>query len=262
MKYIQSNYNSNHEELNIIPIGDLHIGSPHFDRKTLDTQLDWIDKHRDNTRIILMGDIAETATKDSVGAGIVEQQENAQLQMMKAKGILWDFRDLIDGIVTGNHEQRIYKNSGFDLSLYLAQLLGIDDRYLRYQGIIKYSWNKRAYNVHVFHGAGGGATPGGAMNRLQKQADIVFADVYIAGHTHKRQVHTKTLYVPNMQNNKLAKIKQVFVSTGSALEYDTSYAEEKGLAPSEMGFVRIVLGGRTTKKGESTQRLKEIKVEV
>lgn len=262
MKYIQSEYNGHHEDLNIIPIGDLHIGSPHFDRKTLDKQLEWIDKHRENTRIILMGDIAETATKESVGGGVLEQEENAQQQMMKAKAIFYPYRDLIDGIVTGNHEQRIYKSTGVDMTLYLAQLLELQHKYLRYQGIIKYAWNKRAYNISVFHGAGGGSTPGGAMNRLQKQSDVVFADIYLAGHTHKRQAYTKTIYVPDERNNKLSIKKQVFISTGSALSYENSYAEEKGLAPSEKGFPRIVLNGRTKHTGKGNSVIKEVKVEI
>ena len=98
----------------IFPIGDLHIGSPHCDLKLLNKHLDII-KETPNARIILMGDLCETALKDSVGAGVYEQQENAQQQIMKAKNILYPFRNIIDGIVTGNHEERIYKNTGLDL---------------------------------------------------------------------------------------------------------------------------------------------------
>lgn len=258
MNYLSSGYAGTHKELNIIPIGDLHIGSPHFDKQILDKQLEWIDKHRDNTRIILMGDIAETATKDSVGAGVIEQQENAQYQMMKSKKILWEFRDLIDGVVTGNHEQRIYKMSGFDISLYLCQLLGIDEKYMRYQGVIKYAWNRRAYHISVWHGSGGGGTPGGAVNRLNKQADTVTADVYLMGHTHRKHAHTKSIYIPDSRNDKLIEHPQVFVGTGGALTYKGSYAEEKGLPPTEKGFVRVILGGEI-KCGKT---IREIKVEL
>lgn len=261
MKYISSEYNGTHEELNIIPIGDLHIGAPNFNSSVLENKLEWIDKHRENTRIILMGDLAETATKDSVGAGVVEQTENAQQQIYKAKNYLYDFRDLIDGIITGNHEQRIYQKSGVDLTDIFADIMGLREKYLRYQGVIKYAWNKRSYHVSVWHGSGGGSTPGGAMNRLQKQAETVFADVYLMGHVHRRQVHTKMIYVPNEQNKRMKRIKQVFVVTGSALDYDGSYAEEKGLSPSEMGFPKIILGGRTI-QNKGTKRVKEIKVEI
>jgi UDP-2,3-diacylglucosamine pyrophosphatase LpxH len=262
LKYIQSSYNGSHDELIIKPIGDLHIGSPHFNYDVLMRELEKIDKNRENTRIICMGDLAETALKDSVGAGVYEQDQMIQEQIYKAKNYLWDFRDLIDGIVTGNHEQRVYQRSGIDLTQLFADIMGLRDKYLRYYGVIKYAWNKRAYNVAVWHGAGGGSTPGGAMNKLQKQAETVFADVYLMGHVHRRQAHSKIIYVPDERNNKIVKKKQVFVVTGSALNYEESYAEEKGLPPTEVGFPTIYLDGRREVKHRRTKTIKDIRVEI
>lgn len=209
-----------------------------------------------------MGDIAETALKDSVGAGVYEQDEDAQQQIYKAKNIFWDFRDLIDGVVTGNHEQRVYQRTGIDLTRLFCEIMGIGDRYLRYQGVIRYSWNKRCYNVSVWHGSGGGATPGGAMNKLQKQAETVFADLYLMGHVHRRQAHTKMIYVPDPRNKQMTLVKQAFVVTGSALTHEHSYAEEKGLPPTEIGFPKIYLSGRNVYKGSRKFREKEIKIEI
>ena len=138
--------------------------------------------------------------------------------------------------------------------------LGIPDRYLGYYGVVKYAWNKRCYNVAVWHGAGGGATTGGALNKIEKQASVVFADVFLMGHVHKRAATMRDLYVPDPQNGRINRITQHFVITGSALDYDGSYAEEMGLIPSTKGFPRIRLGGRTLKKGRRTKRLKEVEV--
>ena len=262
MKYVESGYKGEHDEIILCPIGDLHIGSPHFREEELEKELDFIAKNRDRCRIIIMGDLAETALKDSVGAGVYEQDEMLQQQIYKAKNYFWDFRDLIDGIVTGNHEQRVYQRSGIDLTRLFCDIMGITDRYLRYQGVIKYAWNKRCYNVSVWHGAGGGSTPGGAMNKLQKQSETVFADVYLMGHVHRRQAHSKMLYVPDPQNKQIRRMKQVFVVTGSALNHEESYAEEKGLPPTETGFPKIYLCGRTVYKGNKRIRKKEIRVEI
>ena len=262
MKYIEATHNKELQELIIYPIGDLHIGSPNFDRKVLDKHLKTIDKNIDKARIIIMGDLAETALKDSVGAGVYEQQESAQQQMMTAKTILYPYRDLIDGIVTGNHEQRIYKNTGFDIMLYFAQLMGLEDKYLRYQGVIKYTIQQRAFNISVWHGSGGGSTPGGAMNKLQKQASTVLADVYLMGHVHQRQAFSKTIYLPDAQNNKIDLMKQAFVVTGSALTHEESYAEEAGFAPSEKGFPQITLGVDREYVNDKRLRKKSIKVEI
>jgi hypothetical protein len=262
LKYVEARNNRDLNEIILFPIGDLHIGSPHFDRKTLEKQLKEIDKAGEKARIIIMGDLAETALKDSVGAGVYEQQETAQQQMMTAKTIFYPYKDLIDGIVTGNHEERIYKNSGFDLMLYFAQIMGLEDKYLRYQGIIKYSIFSRSFNVSVWHGAGGGSTPGGAMNRLQKQASTVLADIYLMGHVHQRQAFSKTVYLPDSKNKKIDLHKQVFVVTGSALTHEESYAEMSGFAPGEKGFPQITLHVEREMINGKNHRQKTIKVEI
>src|SRR5690606_1415748 len=124
----------------------------------------------------------------------------------------------------------------------------------------KYAWNKRCYNVAVWHGAGGGATNGGALNKIEKQATVVFADVFRMGQVHKRADTMRVSYVPDTQQGGINRITQHFVITGSALDHADSYAEEMGLPPSTKGFPRIRLGGRTLKKGRRTKRLKEVEV--
>lgn len=263
MKYLQSAYNGNHDELIIKPLGDLHIGAPNFDEKVFTRELEKIDKERDRTRIILMGDLAETATKESVGAGVYEQRDMVDQQIYKAKNLLWDFRDLIDLIVTGNHEQRVYKQSGHDPMRYFAELMGLADKYARYQGVVKYAWNKRAYDVAVWHGAGGGTTIGGAMNKLQKMQNVVVADVYLMGHVHKRAATFDGIYITDQRNGKIIQKKQAFVITGSALGYEESYAEEAGLKPSIKGFPSIYLDGTFQAAGNSRQVVnKDIRVEI
>lgn len=260
MKYIQSGYKGEHEYVNLYPLGDLHIGSPYFDVRVLKQALERIDAERENSRIIIMGDLIESATKTSVGAGVYEQKMMPMEQINKAVEILRPYADLIDAVVTGNHEQRIYKMSGVDVMEHFCVKLGIPDRYLGYYGVVKYAWNKRCYNVAVWHGAGGGATTGGALNKIEKQAAMVFADVFLMGHVHKRAATMRDLYVPDPQNNRINRITQHFVITGSALDHAGSYAEEMGLPPSTKGFPRIKLGGRTLKKGRRTKRLKEVEV--
>jgi hypothetical protein len=160
MKIIRSD--AELELVTLYPLGDWHLGSEHCDVKLINKQINEIKKDQ-TARIILMGDLAETATKESVGAGVYEQEQNAQQQMMRVKNLLYDVRHLIDGVVTGNHEERIYKTSGFDLSLYLCQMLEIENKYMRYQGIVGYVIGKRSYLVNVWHGSGGGGSAGASL---------------------------------------------------------------------------------------------------
>ena len=261
MRYIQADIKDSVDEIVIFPIGDLHIGSPHFERKILEKQLREIDK-TPNARIILMGDLAEMSTKTSVGAGVYEQDQNGQQQMMLAKSILYPYKDIIDCIVGGNHEERIRKDSGFDLSLYFAQLMGLEEKYANYQGIVKYTINQRTFDVSVWHGAGGGSTSGGAMNRLMKQANSVLADIYLMGHVHQRQASSKQIYIPDNRNDKIDLMQQYFVVTGSALSHENSYAEMSGFAPSNTGFPKISLSVNRRNIDGHKPRIKEVKVEI
>jgi predicted phosphodiesterase len=258
MKYIKSNFVGN--ECVVYPLGDWHLGSEHCDEKLIRKTIEEIKANK-NARIILMGDLSETATKDSVGAGVYEQKENAQQTMMTIKSILWEVRDRIDGIVTGNHEERIYKTSGFDITLYLAQILGIEDKYMRYQGVVAYTLNKRTFTINVWHGSGGGGSAGASLNKLQRQADYINCDIYLMGHVHKRQVHTKTMFLCDTRNNKIVKQDQYFIVTGSTLDYENSYAEMVGLVPSMKGFTKIVLSSNGIEtKNKKQMRKKEIQV--
>jgi predicted phosphodiesterase len=257
MKIIRSD--AELELITLYPLGDWHLGSEHCDVKLINKQIDEI-KNDKTARIILMGDLAETATKESVGAGVYEQEQNAQQQMMRIKNLLYDVRHLIDGVVTGNHEERIYKTSGFDLSLYLCQMLEIEKKYMRYQGVVGYVIGQRSYLVNVWHGAGGGGSAGASLNRLQKQSEYVLADIYLMGHVHKRQVHTKQMIIPNPRYEKKEIIMQYFIATGSSLDYENSYAESAGMTPSQKGFTKIKMW--TEKKYTDFGRERQKRIEV
>jgi hypothetical protein len=262
MKYLITELPESFDEIVIFPIGDLHIGSPHFDRKILEKQLEEVESFGSRARIILMGDLAEVATKTSVGAGVYEQDQTGQQQMMTAKSILYPFKDKIDCIVGGNHEERIRKDSGFDLSLYFAQLMGLEDKYANYQGVVQYTIGRRVFDISVWHGAGGGSTAGGAINRLVKQSQTIIADVYLMGHVHQRQAYSKQLFIPDKKNDKIDMVTQYFVVTGSALTYDSSYAEMAGFAPSNVGFPKIFLSSYQKNIDGHNHRIKSIKVHI
>jgi predicted phosphodiesterase len=257
MKIIKSD--AELELITLYPLGDWHLGSEHCDVKLINKQINEIKKDQ-TARIILMGDLAETATKESVGAGVYEQEQNAQQQMMRVKNLLYDVRHLIDGVVTGNHEERIYKTSGFDLSLYLCQMLEIENKYMRYQGVVGYVIGQRSYLVNVWHGSGGGGSAGASLNRLQKQSEYVLADIYLMGHVHKRQVHTKQMIIPNPRYEKKEIIMQYFVATGSSLDYENSYAESAGMTPSQKGFTKIKMWTERNNTDEGKERQKRIEV--
>lgn len=86
----------------VIFIGDVHLGSPQFDEPRFVAMLDFCKKQ--NVYVFLMGDLLETATRHSVGAGVYEQDENADDQFDRMCNWLSPLAEkgLILGAHTGN----------------------------------------------------------------------------------------------------------------------------------------------------------------
>ena len=67
------------DKVTITLMGDEHIGSKFYDEDFHKEILEWC--YESKSPIILMGDELETATRDSVGAGIYEQNEIVDKQL-------------------------------------------------------------------------------------------------------------------------------------------------------------------------------------
>ena len=230
----------------VIPIGDAHYGHPACDVKMLQGYLDWVAERPESARILLMGDLIESATRNSVGAGVYEQEHSVDEQMQQVVRLLKPYAQYIDAAVIGNHEQRIKNETGIDIMRIICDQLGVE--YLGYSGIVGYAANKVAYTVFVWHGAGGGRKPGGALNRIEDMANVAQADVYIMGHTHRLTTYARDIKTPDTRNGKITSTRQVFVNSGSCLNWDGGYPEMQGLTIPKRGFPRIRMNMAKGKK--------------
>jgi predicted phosphodiesterase len=238
MKIISSKYSGRDKQINVKPIGDVHIGHVNCNYKLLDSHLKELNE---TTRCILMGDILECATKDSIGKGVFETNLTPKQQINRAIEILEPYKDYIDGAVIGNHETRISNITSLDVMDIICKELNIP--YLGYQGIVKYAWNEVCYTINMWHGSGGGASIQSAFKTLEDMANKMYADIYCCGHVHKLGTSSRTFKIPDTRNNIIRKIKQHFVLTGSCLESDDGYAEMKGLHERILGYPLITLNG-------------------
>jgi hypothetical protein len=142
----------------------------------------------------------------------------------------------------GNHEFRSACLVGVDPIELLAHMLEVP--YLGYQGYTSIKVKEQVYHIMSFHGAGGGGTSGSKVNVVEKLTNINPAcDLYLAGHTHFKSVHDAVTYTIDDTTSTLVPRRQLFVSTGSFLDYFGGYAEMKALKPSSIGAVIIDLYG-------------------
>ena len=95
------------EQVEIIPIGDVHVGDEFFDEKMLKRWVDYI-LEKDNRYVILNGDLMDMALTTSVSDTYGATMSPAQQVQYVAK-MLMPIRDRVLAFGTGNHSERVYK---------------------------------------------------------------------------------------------------------------------------------------------------------
>jgi len=234
------------EELYIIPI-ETHIGAAEFNLDLFREWLSWVEG-MPQARLLFPGDMLECATASSVGNKFT-QTMSPDVQMEWAIDNLAPVAGKIYGVIEGNHEYRVTKETDIAPNKWVARELGIP--YFREaQGVLKISLGKNghgrriAYIVHFLHGGSNAGTNGGALNAAERTGLIVAnADVTIYGHTHK-VVSSKTRhFVVDPYNNCIRQEKRYFALAGSLLGY-ADYAKRKACRPLPEGCPRIRLDGR------------------
>ena len=252
MKIININLGKDLKELRIIPISDVHIGDKLTNYKLLKEVLETI-KDTPNVYTILNGDLCNTALKNSK-SDVYSDELTPMEQVLRLIELLEPIKDKILVIGTGNHEDRIFKDTNIDVIRLVARELGIEDRYadswwylfLRFGE--KESGRKApmCYQITGYHGSGGGRKTGGKANRLEEMSQTVIADLYIMGHTHKPLSTKGSIYLPDYANNSLNKKQMYYLMTNSFLDYG-GYGEKLGFPPTDNTPTEAVLDGTKRK---------------
>lgn len=219
----------------LYPLGDWHWGHPNCQQDTIEGYLKSAEEK--DALILLMGDLIENSTRASVGAGVYEQIQNPDDQIADVLDVLEPYKDRIVGMLTGNHEERSFKDSGIDPSRYMSRVLGVP--YLRYGGFLRLSVGPVGYTAYVSHGSSGSATSSGKLNAVKKLAAIADADVYLMGHMHELLLDTVIRKYLDLRTKAVKDRRQHFVVTGGFLSYEDSYSEMKNYAPSKIGAPRL-----------------------
>lgn len=224
-------------ELDIMAVGDFHIGDKYFAPQCLDEISKWVKADK-NRFVTIDGDIFNAALTNSISDVYSEEYT-----LDESMALFGDFIDDVTpskilAVVDGNHDQRVWKSVGIDPVKYVCSTKGV-----RYGGSEAFltiklgNWENRknnsrkvTYNVYMTHGVGGGRSAGGKLNSLMRLSDIVVADLYIQGHQHDPVVKPKTVYTFNSRGDSVVERQQMFVVTGSCLERG-GYAVAKAYPP-------------------------------
>lgn len=241
-------YKSKKDVIKIKPCGDIHFGSSLCDITAFKNYLERNDD--DKTYFIGIGDLLDSIiavdpryekhNDASFTSAIIDEQTDRMFE------ILEPYKDRIIGLGLGNHEAKVIKFSGTDPIARLCRRLGT--RELGYSGLIKIvlrteTGGGRTVIVRYHHGFGGGSrTQGADLTKFSKDSAYWDADLFLYGHTHKRQADR----VPRLglAGTKLISRPKIIAICGTYLKTysdnaNVSYSELAGYPPIEVGGLVI-----------------------
>jgi hypothetical protein len=225
------------DRLHVFPLGDIHKGSPHFQAAKWSEWLAYITQ-TESASMLGTGDFLNVAIKSSVSDVYEEEQTVGEAKRELAEE-LQPLQDAgrLDLLIPGNHENRITRETGDCPIQDVAWKL--DANYARTAAVVVYKVGEIEYELYLRHGSGSGRA-GAQANRLERQALIVVADIYVNGHTHRQQLIRGAIF--ERHGDKIKRRRQLYISSGSLLSYE-GYAAAFGLPPADVGAPRIRLDG-------------------
>ena len=221
----------------LIPIGDIHYGYPTVNIKKVEEVIEHCLKKK--CYVIGMGDYMESGLTSSIGDSVYRQNLNPQQQM---EIIIELFKPLVKaglllGMHDGNHERRIFKTAGIDITKIMCRILKTP--YLGYAAFHYLKVGNQRYDVYSTHGSSGAKLP---YTKIKGALDIyryVAAELILMGHVHSLDSMTAMIYSIDRRDGTIQSMKRHAVLTGHFLEYEGSYAEEHNMMPSRTGVAKI-----------------------
>lgn len=234
-------------EVMLIIVSDLHYGNPYCSIKHFARTLQYINDN-ENCYCLLNGDLCESSIRTSKG-DIYTQVGTPQKQRDWVIEQLLPIKDKILATTTGNHENRIYTETGVDISQDIAQALGVPyradgmlfklsfgDGNNRHQGKPFVFW------IYITHGYGGARTKSAKAVKAERISSWVTADVICMSHDHVVNVAPNIKLVPDNRGmldsngfltGKVSSKREMLIKTNAFVKFG-GYAEMGGFAPSDL----------------------------
>lgn len=242
------------EQIEIHPMADLHVGDSLADFKLIMERVEHI-KNTPSAYCILGGDLMDTAIASSVGDTYGANLKPMD-QLSQCVKIFEPIKEKILAVLPGNHENRVYRQDGLDITELMCAQLGIPEKYANTTALLFVRFGKGSpsltrgrpilYTIYATHGAGGGRKEGAKVNRLADLACIVDADIYLHHHTHLPVIFKNSFFRVSGANSSVSQVEKLFVNGASTLDYG-GYGDAQNFKPNSKSSPVIYLDG--TKRG-------------
>lgn len=233
-----------------------HLGAPQSDERFIEETVYRV-KHDPSARWAYLGDGGECTTKLSKG-DIWSQTRNIQeqfnglvelLRPIRAKGLFG---------VTGNHDRRVFKETGMNFAETLMLTLA-----LPYMGNAAF-WhlliNKSLYSIYAHHGMDSGVSMASKINKAKKFEDMILADAIFSAHSHicceLPPKHTALLTDDSAYAAPIKWVTTYEYVCGCAYDSRTGYAEDKGYPPLLPAHLSVTFGGGRTEVRDGSHNIR------
>lgn len=170
----------NIQQLNIYPLGDVHIGSKECDIKLFKQ---WVEMVRQDPfgAAVIIGDMMNMGLKTSK-SNVYEEVLTPMQQKELCYELLSPISDKIIAGCSGNHEYRAVKEVGMNPLYDVFCRMRIEDKYRENACFIKLTVGKQGKNPNTY---GVVLTHGTNKNKDEKWTySVDGCDCFISGHTH------------------------------------------------------------------------------
>jgi predicted phosphodiesterase len=245
MLSVRADYPTDWPHANVYTLADLHIGDAHCDESEVLARVKAVQDDPYGL-CVLNGDLMNTALRNSV-SDVYGEVLSPMQQITYLVNMLRPIAGKIIGVTAGNHENRVYKSDGIDVTRLVCRELGIEEKYAPEGVLIFLRFGTKAnpqhvkdgrnprqwYTIYATHGSGGGRKEGAKAIRLADMAAIVDADVYIHSHTHLPLVMKQSFFRADSSNCAAKQVPKLFVNTGAALGYG-GYGQSQEFKPADV----------------------------
>lgn len=231
--------------INIYPLGDVHIGSKECD---LDLLSRWVKMVQDdpNGYAVIIGDIMNMGLRNS-RSNVYEEVLNPQEQKEVCYRVLNPIADKILAGCSGNHEYRMVREVGTNPLYDVFCRMRIEDRYRENVCFLKLTVgkvgsNNNNYGIVLTHGSS-----------KKKDLDWTYAvdgaDVFISGHTHLGTHQPCSKIRMNLRDEIVKRVDYQHIVVLPFQQYG-GYAVRSKYLPNPIGqFQCIRLDGTSKKVG-------------
>lgn len=225
-------------KIEIVPLSDIHQGNPCFTEKgekKLDGYIDYIS-NKEGCYTLLIGDLIESANPHATFKIKMSPQEQYEWILNKFESLA-DAKKII-ALLSGNHENFIYSDTGFDVIKTMSLAMKVP--YLGDSGYIGIKTGKQFYSAYATHPKTAVTKKSSKIKMLEDMGSIHDVDMILCAHIHSIIAEEQIMRKPNFVTGEIDNRKQLLVGTGSFLEYG-DYAEQARYKPEKMGAPKIIL---------------------